>query len=281
MVRLTRNNEILHCYPKGKKSNAAVGDTVFITLSGDTQAVITGVADRRNLFYRSDASRSKQFAANIDQILLVVAVEPDFSMDLLGRALVAANSAEIDFSVVLNKSDLANLEQAQARLAEIASLGIPIITLSALDKAQTNNVLQPILMDKTTLLLGQSGMGKSSLLNALIPQAMAATNEFSSALGTGKHTTTHTRLYDLPFAGHLIDSPGFQAFGLQHLGDGEIQLGFPEFDQYIENCKFYNCKHLQEPGCGILKAVADGNINSNRYDLYKRILQENAANKRY
>ena len=129
---------------------------------------------------------------------------------------MAAKSAEIDFSVLLNKADLLGLEAAYLRLADVISLQVPVISLSALDIGQTNLLLKPVLADKTTLLLGQSGMGKSSLLNALIPNAMAATNEFSSALGAGKHTTTHTRLYDLPFGGHLIDSPGFQAFGLQH-----------------------------------------------------------------
>lgn len=281
LVQDFNSDKILHCYPKGKKAGATVGDIVEISLSGDKQAVITNIVERKNLFYRSDINRSKQFAANIDQILFVIAVEPEFSNDLLGRALVAANNANIEIIIILNKADLPNLANAQNKLKDVVKLGIKIITLSALDKEQTTKLLGPIIQNKCSLLLGQSGMGKSTILNTLVPNAMAATNEYSSALGAGRHTTTHTRMYELKNHGYLIDSPGFQAFGLQHLSDGDLQASFPEFADYIENCRFYNCRHLQEPGCGITQAIADGKISDERYQLYKRILAENNANKRY
>lgn len=281
LVKDFTDEQILHCYPKGKKAGATVGDIVDLSLSGDKQAVITNIQERKNLFYRSDINRSKQFAANIDQILFVIALAPEFSNDLLGRAMVAASQADIKMRIILNKSDLPGLELALAKLADIRHLGTEIITLSALDSQQTKSLLKPILIDQTSLLLGQSAMGKSTILNTLVPAAMAATREHSSALGAGRHTTTHTRLYELDYGGAVIDSPGFQAFGLQHLNDNELQAGFPEFAPFIENCRFYNCKHLQEPGCGVGQALSKGAIAADRYQLYKRILAENHANKRY
>ena len=196
---------------------------------------------RRNLLYRSDEMRSKQFASNVDQLLIVVAVQPTFSDDLTGRALAGAWSAGISPLIILNKTDLADaLPAARERLAPIAALGVDIVELSALEPARVHTLLAPRLAGKTNLLLGQSGMGKSTLLNALVPDAAAPTREHSTALDMGKHTTTSTRLYHLPDpGGDLIDSPGFQAFGLQHLTREDIIRGFPEFAGPIESCRFY------------------------------------------
>ncbi|WP_066453831.1 ribosome small subunit-dependent GTPase A [Castellaniella caeni] len=270
-----------HCYTKGKKAGPAVGDRVLVLPEGLNEGVIIEVLPRRNLFYRSDAQRSKLFAANIDQLLLVLAAEPEFSDDLLGRALVAAGSADIAAHIVLNKADLPGTARARARLALPESLGIAVTTLSALDTEQTRARLGPVLQGRCTLLLGQSGMGKSTLLNALVPEAAAPTQAHSEALGTGRHTTTHTRLYPLPMGGDLIDSPGFQAFGLQHLSAHDIEQGFPEFAPAIAQCRFYNCTHQHEPGCGVLAALARGEITAQRHALYLRILAENEAARRY
>jgi len=270
------------CYTRGKKSGPAVGDRVLIRMEGDQEGVIVGIEPRRNLLYRSDALRSKQFAANLDQLLIVLAPEPEFSEDLMGRALVAAWSAGIEPIIVLNKADLtAALERARARLQPLTDLGVRIITLSALDTGQVRRALDPVLRGRRSLLLGQSGMGKSTLLNALVPTAAAATQAHSEALGTGRHTTTSTRLYALPGGGEIIDSPGFQAFGLQHLSVHDIEQGFPEFAEAIAHCRFYNCTHQHEPGCGVLAALARGEIPPTRHALYRRILEENGAAQRY
>ncbi len=269
------------CYTRGKKSGPAVGDRVRVRPEGRQEGVILDILPRRNLFYRSDAQRSKQFAANIDQLLLVLAPEPEFSDDLTGRALVAAASAGVPALIVLNKADLPGAGAARARLATVESLGTPVITLSALDTDQVRTRLSPLLHDRLTLLLGQSGMGKSTLLNALVPDALAATQAHSEALGTGRHTTTRTQLYPLRDGGGLIDSPGFQAFGLQHLSAHDIEQGFPEFAAPIETCRFYNCTHRHEPGCGVLAAVEHGDIRAERHALYMRILAENEAARRY
>ncbi|KOF53101.1 MULTISPECIES: ribosome small subunit-dependent GTPase A [unclassified Achromobacter] len=267
------------CFPRGKKAGAAVGDRVRIAPQGRDEGAIDAILPRRNLLYRSDEMRSKQFAANVDQLLIVVAVEPTFSDDLTGRALAGAWSAGISPLVILNKADIAGaLPAARARLAPIAALGVDIIELSALEPGRVHSLLAPRLAGRTSLLLGQSGMGKSTLLNALVPDAGAATREHSTALDMGRHTTTSTRLYHLPEpGGDLIDSPGFQAFGLQHLSREDIIRGFPEFAGPIEHCRFYNCTHRHEPGCGVVAALGEGRIDPSRYALYQRILEENEA----
>jgi ribosome biogenesis GTPase / thiamine phosphate phosphatase len=273
--------ELRHCYTRGKKAGPAVGDQVRVLPEGRDEGVITEILPRRNLLYRSDASRSKQFAANLDQLLLIVAPEPEFSSDLMGRALVAAGSAGIPVRIALNKADLPTIAGARERLRAIAALGVPIVELCALDAEQVHARLGAWLQGRSTLLLGQSGMGKSTLLNALVPHAQAATQEHSRALGTGRHTTTQTRLYPLPGGGDLIDSPGFQAFGLQHLTQHEIEQGFPEFTGVITDCRFYNCTHRHEPGCGVLAAMARGEITPERHALYQRILAENEAARKW
>lgn len=274
------------CYPRGRRTPCAVGDVVDIAIEGKAEGAINAIVPRRNLLFRSDDFRTKQFAANVDQLLIVVATEPDFSDDLVGRALVGAWSQSISPCVILNKVDKVNrLPVARERLARIAKLGVPVLELSAHDIDATRAALAPRLAGVTTLLLGQSGMGKSTLLNALIPEALAPTQEHSVALGAGRHTTTSTRLYHLPDAlapgGDLIDSPGFQAFGLQHLTPDEIVAGFPEFKTYAEQCRFYNCTHRHEPGCGVLAALERGEISDYRHALYQRILIENENAVRY
>ena len=271
------------CFPRGKKAGATVGDRVLVALEGAAEGAIDQVLERRNLLYRSDDMRTKQFAANIDLLLLVVAVEPAFSDDITGRALVAAWSAGIEPIILLNKADLAQkLDQARRRLADLPRLGVRIIELSAHQPDHVQQVLLPLLKGRTSLLLGQSGMGKSTILNALIPDARAATQEHSLALGTGKHTTTSTRLYHLPAqGGDLIDSPGFQTFGLYHLSAHEIEQGFPEFKTAVQHCRFYNCTHRHEPGCGVLAALERGEITPERHALYQRILAENEAKSHY
>ena len=274
---------LLKCYPRGKKNEAAVGDYVEITRQGQEEGALESIQPRKNLLFRSDEMRSKQFAANVDQLLIVIAVEPAFSDDLLGRALAGAWSADITPVILLNKVDLAaGLPAAQAKLAPFRKLGVQVLELCARDPDSVNEVVLPLLRDKTSLLLGQSAMGKSTLLNTLVPLALAATQTHSIALGAGRHTTTSTRLYHLPEqGGDLIDSPGFQGFGLLHLSREDIERGFPEFTEHIAQCRFYNCTHQHEPGCGVLAALARQEIDAARHALYVRLLDAKTAHESY
>ncbi|HLS21586.1 MAG TPA: ribosome small subunit-dependent GTPase A [Paenalcaligenes sp.] len=270
------------CYTRGKRTDVAVGDYVQLSPQGDEQAAIEKIHVRRNLLYRSDNQRSKRFAANIDGLFFVVAPAPDFSMDLAGRAFIAAKNAGVAMQILLNKADLPAAQAAKIKLQPLQALGIPILTTSIHDPQRMEDTLRPLLMDRTVLLLGQSAMGKSSILNVLIPDAQAQTREHSQALGAGRHTTTDTRLYALADqSGYLIDSPGFQAFGLAHLEREELLLGFPDLHEAMQNCQFYNCTHRHEPNCGVLKALENEHIDEGRYQLYTRIMAEYDARPRY
>lgn len=269
---------MLQCFPRGKRSEVAVGDRVIYEPTSADQGVIVEIGERRNLLYRSDQYKSKLFAANLDQLLIVLATEPHFSEDLLGRALVAAEANELKPLIVLNKIDVTGaLEGARKRLEPYRALGYTVVEVSIKTQPDTARpALLEHLQGHSTLLLGQSGMGKSTLVNLLIPDAEVATREISTALNSGRHTTTFTRLYPLPGAdgGALIDSPGFQEFGLHHLTEGRLERAFPEFRPLLPNCRFYNCHHLQEPGCAILEAVADGRIRRERHALYAQLVHE-------
>ena len=266
------DNRIVNGIPRGKKSPYACGDQVTLGPLHDSETQILGHAPRSSLLYRSDQWKQKLIAANATQIVLVVATEPGFSTALISRALVAARHQNMQALIVLNKTDLpCHLPTARAQLAPFAALGIPILELSALTDT---TALAPLLTAHLSVLVGQSGMGKSTLTNTLIPEAGAATREISTALDSGKHTTTHARLYRLSGGGALIDSPGLQEFGLAHLSRGEIELGFAEFSHHLGQCRFRDCRHANEPDCAIKNAVTSGAIDHNRLAHFTAITTE-------
>ena len=276
------DGEKLQCVTRGKKTNVAVGDVVHLKRTSADQAVIEKIADRSTLLYRSDQYKSKLLAANISRLFIVVATEPGFTDDLVSRALVACEAAGIEAHLILNKTDVTDLlPRARDRVAPYAALGYPVHEVSATgEPEQTVAKLMPLLEGHSSIFIGQSGMGKSSMINLLVPDADIAVREISAALDTGKHTTTFTRLYWLPEndgkPSAIIDSPGFQEFGLYHLTEGMLERAFVEFKPYLGGCKYYNCRHLAEPQCAVLDAVAEGKIARMRHELYAQLLHESS-----
>jgi ribosome biogenesis GTPase len=268
----------LQCVTRGKKTNVAVGDSVNLKMTSGDQAVIESIAERKTLLYRSDQYKSKLLAANLTRLFIVVATEPGFADDLISRSLVAAEAAGIEAHLILNKTDVAELlPKARERLLAYTSLGYRLHEVSArANPEHAVATLMPLLEGQSSIFIGQSGMGKSSLINLLVPDADIAVREISAALDTGKHTTTFTRLYALADGASIIDSPGFQEFGLYHLTEGMLERAFVEFAPYLGGCKFYNCRHLIEPQCAVLAAVADGKIAKFRHTLYGQLLHESA-----
>jgi ribosome biogenesis GTPase len=265
----------LPCFTRGKKSELACGDRVSVVRSGAAQGVIDAVLPRRTLLLRSDAFRQKLIAANVTRLVIVVATEPAFSEALVTRGLVAAESQGIGALIVLNKCDLADrLAAAEAALAPFSRLGYPILRLSARAGA---DALRSPLAGQAGVLVGQSGMGKSTLINALVPGAGARTREISRALAAGRHTTTHATLYRLAENSSLIDSPGLQEFGLHHLSPSDLEHGFREFRPLRGRCRFRDCRHDREPGCAIRAAVEAGDIVPSRYAAFRALLDRGIA----
>jgi ribosome biogenesis GTPase len=266
------DGQTLRCFPRGKKSEVACGDTVVVLRSDDAQGVIERIEERKTLLYRSNEFKQKLIAANATQTIIVVATEPSFSDELVSRCIAAAESQDMKAVIVLNKCDLTEkLPRAVSSLQQFEKLGYSVITLSARGNVDP---LRPCLAGQTSVLVGQSGMGKSTLINALIPAAKTPTREISEALDSGKHTTTHATLYHLDADTTLIDSPGLQEFGLSHLSLAAIEHSFVELRPLLGQCRFRNCRHDREPDCAIHAAVGAGLIDPRRYAAFRSLCAE-------
>ena len=292
----TDAGERVICHPRGKKNTAVVGDRIKWLTTQD-EGTIEKLVPRKNLFYRQDEIRTKSFAANLDQILILIAAEPEFSESQLSRALIAAEAEHITPIIALNKSDLkVPFAKAWERLQPYKEMGYQVVSLSLKPKnsnrgsddsdfdieqiAQQTELLMSLLQDKTTLVLGPSGAGKSTLINAVVPNVSVFTQEISQALNSGKHTTTSTTWYwvDEAKTTSIIDSPGFQEFGLNHIEASHLASYMPDFKIHVPNCKFYNCSHLHEPGCGVLESIKNDSsrrkISLERYRIYSSLFAE-------
>ena len=266
------NGKLLACTVRGKRGGFACGDQVTVLQSNEQQGVIAAFKPRQTLLYRSDELKQKLIAANVTQLILVVATEPPFSTELLTRSIVAAESQRIKILLILNKCDLTiGFKAAQERLKPFEKIGYPLLLLSAI---RPLDALLPCLSGQSSILVGQSGMGKSTLINALIPGANAKTHEISEALNSGKHVTTRTTLYHLDSDSSLIDSPGLQEFGLHHLSQQEIVQGFIEIRPLIGHCRFRNCQHDQEPDCAVRAAIRSGQLSLERYTIFRTLCSQ-------
>ena len=269
-VELT-GGEVLEASARGKRTDIACGEHVSVRRLNDEQAVIEKIDERHSLLYRQDDWRTKLVAANVTQVVIVLAPFPSFSEDFLGRCLLACEAGNITPLIVLNKNDLPEADNARKTLQLYQQLGYRQIELSALYSIEP---LHPYLHGHTTVLIGQSGMGKSTIINALLPDANVRTGDISLALDSGKHTTTHATLYHLDGGSHIIDSPGMQEFGLKQIAAAELASHFPEMRPLLGQCRFANCRHLSEPNCAIKAAVSEQGIDARRYALYSRIAGE-------
>jgi ribosome biogenesis GTPase len=237
---------------------------------------IEAIEPRTTLIFRADAFRSKALASNIDLVIIVFASRPQPNRWFIWKALVAATTAGIEALVLRNKCDLAEgAAEADAILRQIAELGWRTLAVSVKAQPDTaRNELMRFISGRKCLLVGQSGMGKSTLLNLLVPDARARTQEYSERLNLGRQTTTATRWFPMPEGGAVVDTPGFREFGLAHLGAAEIAATFPEFRALLGKCRFLDCRHLTEPGCAVREALDAGRVATDRYEFFRSLTSD-------
>lgn len=259
------------CTRKGKRQDATCGDFVEVRLTGSAQGSIERVGTRRNLLYRSDQWREKQLAANVDQVVILIAPKPAFSEAFLNLSLVACEAARLPVVIALNKSDLPEHAAVRKKLDPYVDIGYTVITMSA---KQDVGPLLPHLENKLTLLVGQSGMGKSKTVNALVLSEVARVGELTASRESGTHTTTFSRFYRLDRDTAIIDTPGFQSFGLFHLTEDQIGEAMREFRPFLGTCKFNDCSHLNEPGCAVIAASKAGKVSPARLSFYQVLIEQ-------
>jgi ribosome biogenesis GTPase len=270
---LVRSDEgtAISCVLRGRTLSIACGDRVRWVASAPDEGVIEAIEPRTTLFFRSDARREKLIAANVTQVVGMVAPDPPFDDELVHRWAIAAESAGCRFVLVANKRDLPAFADIRPRLEQFAALGSPIVEICASEGA---GALLPLLAAQRSVLIGQSGMGKSTLINRMLPAVAARVGEVSAALHTGRHTTTETTLYPIDASSWIVDSPGMKEFGLGHLGADAIERGFVELRPLLGTCRFRNCRHDSEPGCAIREAIARGEVKPWRLALLRQLLAD-------
>ena len=266
----------------------AVGDQVLLEKeSGQATSVITEILPRDNYIIRKStrkAHHSHIIASNIDQAFLLVTLRnPRTSLGFIDRFLVSTESFRIPATILVNKMDETYKDKDLEFLQDIKEiyepLGYPVIEISALKGENLREQFTPLLQNKTTLLSGHSGVGKSTFLNKLIPDAQQATKEISKFSAKGVHTTTFAEMFEFEKNSYLIDTPGIKEFGILDIGEQELSHYFVEMRQYLGQCKYNNCRHINEPGCIVLEKLEEGYIHPYRYDSYVNILFEEESHK--
>lgn len=261
----------------GKRLNCVCGDEVMIRppsqQSGDVAKVVS-VSPRRSLFARTDSrGRTEPLAANLSLIIVIIAPVPEPDLYIADRYLAGAALAGISGALIVNKCELPGAEDAafQARVKDYEDAGFPVLRVSAKNEPTVAPVRE-LLASASAMLVGQSGVGKSTLTNRLAPESERATRALSDATGEGRHTTVSTALFRLSSGGELIDSPGVRDYAPPPVEDAMVQVGWPEILRLAPECRFNNCLHIREPGCAVTSAVADHKLSARRYESYKRLL---------
>jgi len=277
----TDEGTLVDCKVRQNLGSIVCGDIVIWKPSLEGQGVILAIKERNNVLSRPDfRKRPKPFVANIDQIIIVTAVEPELSQHLLDRYLVILKIVNLPGIIVANKIDLLsseNQKQINKQLATYENIGYKIIYTSVQNEKGLDE-LNKTLSNKRSILVGQSGVGKSSIINHILPDLDLRTNQLTQA-SHGKHTTSSSILYHLPSGGDIVDSPGIRDFSIWHIDPKDIESGFLEFQSYLGSCRFNNCKHVNEPDCAIKQAVEENKISKERLVSYQQMLEEIEDNK--
>ena len=289
----TEDGRLIDCKIKGnfrlkgiKSTNPiAVGDNVDIDINNEGTAFITRIEDRKNYIVRKSSNLSKQshiLAANIDQAMLVITIAyPETSTVFIDRFLATAEAYRIPVVIVINKIDRydeSDLSYTDAITALYESIGYPCYKISAKSGLGLDKIRE-LLENKITLISGNSGVGKSTLINALLPDLKLKTQEISDAHNTGMHTTTFSEMFELPGGGYIIDTPGVKGFGTIDFKKEEIAHFFPEIFKISSDCRFNNCTHTHEPGCAVLEALKNHYISESRYNSYLSIMEDSQEDK--
>lgn len=275
----SEQGQIFRCNLRRTLPNVVVGDRVIWRKGHDNLQGISGVVEavhpRQSELIRPDYYDGlKLIAANIDKIIIVSAVLPSLSLNIIDRYLVVCEHMQIEPIIVVNKADLLTTAQrvdVEQQLKIYQDIGYQTLLISA-KTGENMDKFTALLAVGTSIFVGQSGVGKSSLVNSILPEVNALTNEVSEISGLGQHTTTSSRLYHLPAGGNLIDSPGIREFGLWHLEPEQIAQGYREFRYFLGGCKFRDCKHENDPGCALKQAMLQGKIHQQRFANYHRVV---------
>ena len=273
-IAVEYDHKIILCQTLRRLDTIAVGDKVLWSLSSSDQGRIEEILPRRSLLERpSRNGKTRPVAANIDTVFIVFAVEPNCDFLLIDQYLAVCENRNIDVALVLNKTDLPQTAIIEKELLDYKKLGYPLYRVSALGSSNIDE-LKNVLKGQVSMLAGQSGVGKSSLTNAIIPDKDIKTNTVSATTKHGRHTTTATTLYHLTDGGYLIDSPGVAIFGLAGLSEHQLAYGYRDFQTYIDNCQFNDCRHLKDKGCAVVAAVDNGDISKTRYDRFLKLREK-------
>ncbi len=273
-IAVELDNTIILCQTRRKLETLAAGDKVKVTIVAQGQGRIEELLPRHSLLARPNkGNKIRPVAANIDQVFVVFASEPFCDFLLIDQYLAICENHHINALLIYNKADLVASDTIENELATYLNLGYPLFRVSAIENTGIEQ-LQQALSHKISIFSGQSGVGKSSLTNTLIPDKDLKTNTVSAITKHGRHTTTAATLYHLPKSGDLIDSPGVAIFGLAGLSEQQLAQGYREFQPFIEQCKFNDCRHVKDKGCAVREAVEAGSISKTRYQRFLKLREK-------